>query len=157
MMNLIAEFVFREPNNATTVQEWQMVLVLSDYLSKSTLPETTRNAVFISLFGGSISPVRINVLIKLTATAIAAELPLVLGAVGTLIQQLGCSSSTSLELAKSLVQDFVVFSNKSSDNLRDLPKLAPRFVANFMTSVATLYYNETTPLLEPPNLLLEVS
>lgn len=155
MMQLISEFIFYEPN-MIPVQEFQLVIILSKYLSKNSLPEPTRNAVFMSLFGGSITASRISVLIKLTSTAISAQLPLVLSAVGTLIQQLGCSSPTSLELAKSLVQDFVTYSCKSSQPLQELPKIAPRFAANFMTAVASLYYNEGALQLEPPDLLLEI-
>jgi hypothetical protein len=73
------------------------------------------------------------------------------------MQQLGCNSTPSLELAKFLVQDFVVFSKKASEQLKSLPMVAPRFAANFMTAVAELYLNTSTEKFTPPSdLLLEV-
>lgn len=161
MMSLISEFIFNEHTQhpMSSLQEFYRVLVLSDYFSKPSLPEQTSNAMFILLFGGTISPSRINVLTKLTSTAISAQLSPVLNCVGTLMQQVGFSSVTSIELAKSLVQDFVVFSSKASQQLTELPKIAPRFACNFMTAVTCLYLVEAsqkTPLLEPPSLLLEL-
>lgn len=160
-MALISEFIFNEHTQhpMSSLQEFHLVLALSEYFSKSSLPEQTGNAVFILLFGGTISPSRINVLTKLTSTAISAQLSQVLNCVGTLMQQVGFSSLTSIELAKSLVQDFVVFSSKASQQLTELPNIAPRFACNFMTAVTCLYLilaNHKTPLLEPPFLLLEL-
>uniref|UniRef100_A0A336NA53 CSON010734 protein n=1 Tax=Culicoides sonorensis TaxID=179676 RepID=A0A336NA53_CULSO len=162
MMSLISEFIFSEhlpPHSISSLQEFHLVLALSDYFCKSSLPEQTSNAVFILLFGGTISPARISVLTKLTSTAISAQLSQVLNCVGTLMQQVGFQSVTSIELAKNLVQDFVVFSSKASQQLSDLPKIAPRFACNFMTAVTCLYLVETnqkSPLIEPPFLLLEL-
>ncbi|XP_063700545.1 integrator complex subunit 15 [Culicoides brevitarsis] len=161
MMSLISEFIFYEHTQhpMSSLQEFYLVLELSNYFSKASLAEQTGNAVFILLFGGSISPARINVLTKLTSTAISAQLSQVLNCVGTLMQQVGFSSLTSIELAKSLVQDFVVFSSKASTQLTELPKITPRFACNFMTAVTCLYLIEATqksPLLEPPSLLLEL-
>lgn len=161
MMSLISEFIFSEhaKHPISSLQEFQLVLVLSDYFSKTSLMEQTRNAVFMLLFGGTNSHVRINILIKMTSTAISAQLSHVLNCVGTLIQQVGFLSTSSVELAQSLVQDFVIFSSKSAQQLNDLPKIAPRFASNFMTAVTSLYLNEANqkvPLQEPPDQLLEL-
>lgn len=73
------------------------------------------------------------------------------------MQQLGCTSQPSLELARNLVKDFVTFARKASEQLKTLPMLAPRFSANFMTAVTDLYLNETKgEMLAPPEILLEV-
>lgn len=74
------------------------------------------------------------------------------------MQQLGCTSVPCLELAQNLVTDFIVFSQKSSEQLKSLPMVAPRFSANFMTAVSDLYFNEnkTNQLISPPDTLLEV-
>lgn len=55
------------------------------------------------------------------------------------MQQLGCTSSYSLELAKGLVNDYFVLVPKAVERLQDLPRLAPQFTANFLTAVAELY------------------
>lgn len=75
------------------------------------------------------------------------------------MQQLGCTSHPSLELAQSLVTDFVVFSRKSCEQLKSLPMVAPRFSANFITAVADLYLNDhmkISQLSPPPDILLDV-
>lgn len=74
------------------------------------------------------------------------------------MQQLGCTSSPSLELAQCLITDFVTFSNNSSEQLKTLPMVAPRFSANFMTAVADLYLNDKkiNQLIAPPEILLDV-
>lgn len=78
-------------------------------------------------------------------------------AAGTWMQQLGCTSPPSLELAQCIVKDFVIFSNKSSEQLKSLPMVAPRFAANFMTAVTDLYLNGVKgQLVAPPDLLLDV-
>lgn len=161
MMSLISEFIFHEHTQhpMTPLQEFHLVLALSEYFSKASLSEQTGSAIFLLLFGGTISTARINVLTKLTSTAISSQLSHVLNYVGMLMQQVGFSSCTSIELAKSLVQDFVVLSSKASEQLTELPKIAPRFACNFMTAVTCLYLveaNQKSPLIEPPLLLLKL-
>uniref|UniRef100_U5ERW7 Uncharacterized protein n=1 Tax=Corethrella appendiculata TaxID=1370023 RepID=U5ERW7_9DIPT len=165
-MDFIAEFVFREkkddsrgmygknPPKLSSIEEFQLVLVLCDFFSKPG-PDATRNAVFFSLFGGSIS--RTSVLNKLISTSISGSIAPLLCASGVWLQQLGSSSLPSLELAQCIVRDFITFSNKSSEQLKSLPMVAPRFVANFMTAVTDLYFNSSRgSLVGPPELLLEV-
>ena len=130
-MDLIAEFVFREKSRSTQltiIQEFQLVVVMCEYfLYKSeskTNNEASKNAVFLNLFG-SVTQIRISVLLKLISTAISASIPQVLLSGGIWIQQLGATSAPSLELAQSLVQDFIVYSNKSSLQLKELPDIAP--------------------------------
>ncbi|XP_038104857.1 uncharacterized protein C7orf26 homolog [Culex quinquefasciatus] len=170
-MDLIAEFVFRERKEDHTrsqaqfqkhpamprlssIEEFQLVLVLCEYFSRPG-PDATRNAIFFSLFGGSIS--RTSVLNKLISTAVSGSIAPLLCAAGTWMQQLGCTSPPSLELAQCIVKDFVIFSSKSSEQLKSLPMVAPRFAANFMAAVTDLYLNGGKgQLLAPPDLLLDV-
>lgn len=73
------------------------------------------------------------------------------------MQQLGCTSVPSLELAQSLIKDFITFAKKPSEQLKSLPMIAPRFAANFMTAVSDLYLNESRNNCQPPpSLILEV-
>ncbi|XP_029707687.1 integrator complex subunit 15 [Aedes albopictus] len=170
-MDLIGEFVFRERREdqrgggqqyqkqpvaprLSSIDEFQLVLVLCDFFSRPG-PDATRNAVFFSLFGGSIG--RTSVLNKLISTAVSGSIAPLLCAAGTWMQQLGCTSPPSLELAQCIVKDFVIFSNKSSEQLKSLPMVAPRFAANFMTAVTDLYLNGVKgQLVAPPDLLLDV-
>ncbi|XP_055586999.1 integrator complex subunit 15 [Uranotaenia lowii] len=167
-MDLVAEFVFRERKDdqsrqqqkqapiprLSSIEEFQLVLALCDFFSRPG-PDATRNAVFFSLFGGSIG--RSSVLNKLISTAVSGSIAPLLCAAGTWMQQLGCTSPPSLELAQCIVKDFVIFSNKPSEQLKSLPMVAPRFAANFMTAVTDLYLNGGKgQLAAPPDLLLDV-
>lgn len=93
--------------------------------SKSNTSEASKNAIFLHLFGSIISQIRISVLLKLISTAISASIPQVLLSGGIWIQQVGATSGASLELAQSLVKDFIVYSNKSSLQLKKLPEISP--------------------------------
>ncbi|XP_053698555.1 integrator complex subunit 15 [Sabethes cyaneus] len=170
-MDLIAEFVFRErkddqrnpqqypkqlqfTSRLSSIEEFQLVLVLCNFFSRPG-PDATRNAVFFSLFGGSAG--KTSVLNKLISTAVSGSIAPLLCAAGTWMQQLGCTSPLSLELAQCIVKDFIIFSNKSSEQLKSLPMVAPRFAANFMTAVTDLYLNGGKgQLVAPPDLLLDV-
>lgn len=86
-MDLIGEFVFRERKEdqrnqqqyqkqpitprLTSIEEFQLVLVLCDFFSRPG-PDATRNAVFFCLFGGSIG--RSSVLNKLISTAVSGSI-----------------------------------------------------------------------------------
>lgn len=82
-LELIAEYVFLEKkvrkdfsNNIylTLLQEFQLVVVLGEYFSRPG-PDATRNAVFLSLFGGSaITFSRSRVLVKLISTAVSGSI-----------------------------------------------------------------------------------
>lgn len=138
-MDLISEFIFLEktkdidarkgyvPSAMNLVQEFQLVVALCEFFSRPG-PDATRNAVFLSLFGAATTPVRSDVLVKLISTSVSASIAPLLCAAGTWMQQVGCTSVASTELAQSLVKDFVIFSKKTSEQLRQLPMVAPRSV-----------------------------
>lgn len=62
-------------SSLTLIQEFQLVVVLSEFFSSRSSPEVTKNAVFLSLFG-SVTPyvARSRVLIKLISTAISGSI-----------------------------------------------------------------------------------
>lgn len=85
-MELIAEFIFCEKSekdrhshydkntgSLTLIQEFQLVVVLAEFFSIPG-PDAARNTIFLSLFGGSITPSRISVLIKLISTSISCSI-----------------------------------------------------------------------------------
>lgn len=45
------------------------------------------------------------------------------------------TNTACLELAQRLIEDFIVFSNKGPEQLKDLPAIAPRFVSNLITAL----------------------
>lgn len=132
-MDLISEFIFLEKTKGATyavhsmslLQEFQLVVVLCEFFSKPG-PDATRNTIFLSLFGGTITPNRSNILNKLISTSVSGFIAPLLCAAGTWMQQLGCTSIPSSELAQNLVKDFVTFSRKTSEQLKQLPLVAPR-------------------------------
>lgn len=73
------------------------------------------------------------------------------------MQQLGCTSSHSLDLCKHLIKDFFK-SSEQKGTLDKLGQLAPRFTANFMTGVAEHYLklDMKNGFSSPPPLLLEI-
>lgn len=172
-MTLISEFIFLEKfkdtdfrknanavpfltSQMTSIQEFQLILVLIEFFSRPG-PDATRNAVFLSLFGGNLTPNRSSVLCKLISTSVSGSVSAVLCAAGTWMQQLGCTSAPSLEIAQNLVKDFVTFAKKTSEQLKQLPLVAPRFAANIMTAVADLYMNDQRgAFISPPDMLLDV-
>ncbi|XP_055385131.1 integrator complex subunit 15 isoform X2 [Condylostylus longicornis] len=170
-MDLIAEIIFLEKSkevdvrktgfqqgpNLSLIQEFQLVIVLSEFFSHPG-PDATRNAVFLSLFGGNITPGRTSVLVKLISVSISVAIPPLLCAAGTWMQQLGCTSGPSCELVQCLIKDFIIFSKITSEQLKQLPLVAPRFAANFMTTVADLYLNDlkSEVLVAPPDMILEL-
>lgn len=179
-MELISEFVFQERIRDTDlrhklgnrhsnspqmlfsqlnlIQEFQLVLALIEYFSRPG-SDATRNAVFLSLFGSNLNPGRSSILSKLISTSISGSVAPCLASAGCWMQQLGCTSSASTEIARNLVKDFVTYSKKTSEQLKMLPMVAPRFASNFMTAVADLYMNESFGsggMVPPPDMLLEV-
>lgn len=168
-----------QQSTLTLMQEFQLVVVLSEFFSRQG-PEMSKNAMFLSLFGSS-SPAqqfisRSRVLVRLVSTAVSGSIEPVLRffllfglyynlitlqilrTAGTWMQQLGPTSEPCLELSRRLVEDFISFSKKCSDQLRTLPQVAPRFTLNFMTSVTDLYLHEQKNGQQqmPPDLLLEI-
>lgn len=157
VMDMITEAIYSSGSNAhglTTTQELQRIVGLLEYF-ESPGPEANRNSMFLSLFSRNMTNDRIRLLGKLISTAISAVIAPVLCAAGTWMQQLGCTSQCSLDLAENLIQDFVTYSSRVCDQLESLPLIAPRFAANFMTSVCELYLSDargsnTNP---PPEIL----
>lgn len=121
------------------IQELQLLEVLCDYFS---LPggnsDAARNTVFMNLFPDTHKD-RSRLLVKLVSISISTRSRPVLSATGIWMQQLGCTSAYSLELAKGLVNDYFVLVPKAVQRLQDLPQLAPQFTANFLTAVAELF------------------
>lgn len=151
---------YNQSTNMSLVQEFQLVVVLCEFFSRPG-PDSTRNVVFLSLFGGTLTPSRSSILIKVISTAVSGSIAPLLSAAGTWMQQLSPTSMPCRELAEQLVNHFVIFSKKCDEQLRSLPMVAPRFAANFMTSVADFYLVDTMPstnkkLVPPPDLLLEI-
>ncbi|XP_013102440.2 integrator complex subunit 15 [Stomoxys calcitrans] len=173
IMQLISEFVFLEKTKEVDVrrgqspqsysnmqmnkiQEFQLILVLIEFFSQPG-PDSTRNAVFLSLFGSNLTPQRTKILCKLISTSVSGSVAPLLSSAGTWMQQVGCTTPPSLEVAQSLVSDFIIFSRKTSEQLKQLPLVAPHFAANLMTAVADLYLNEQRgTLTPPPDALLDV-
>lgn len=81
-IDLISEFVFAEKGKETDSrsayqqttlslsQEFQLIVVLCEYFSKPG-KDATRNAMFLSLFGGSITTSRSSILVKLISTSVS--------------------------------------------------------------------------------------
>lgn len=124
-------------------------------------PEVTKNAMFLSLFGGGSSATpyiaRSRVLVRLISTAVSCSISAVslkiepillpyqsvfffqiLRAAGTWMQQLGPTSDPCLELSQRLVEDFVHFSKKCSDQLKSLPLIAPRYFFRFKFRISKI-------------------
>ncbi|XP_037890533.1 uncharacterized protein C7orf26 isoform X2 [Glossina fuscipes] len=138
------------------IQEFQLILVLIEFFSQPG-PDATRNAVFLSLFGTNLTPQRSKTLSKLISTAVSGSVAPLLSSAGTWMQQVGCTTTPSLEMAQSLVSDFIIFSRKTPEQLKQLPLVAPHFAANLMTAVADLYLNDQRgSLVAPPDALLDV-
>lgn len=173
IMQLISEFVFLERSKdmdvrrgqsplaygnmqLNKIQEFQLILVLIEFFSQPG-PDSTRNAVFLSLFGTNLTPQRSKILCKLISTSVSGSVAPLLSSAGTWMQQVGCTTPPSLEVAQSLVSDFIIFSRKTSEQLKQLPLVAPHFAANLMTAVADLYLNDQRGNLSPPpDALLDV-
>lgn len=78
------------------------------------------------------------------------------------MQQLGPTSAPCLELAYHIIQDFIIFSKKCTNQLKCISSIAPRFAINLMTAMADLYLNDSKSTdfyiqsIVPPNILLDV-
>lgn len=144
VMDMISETIFSSNSShpLTTTQELQRIVGLIEYFETPGRPEANRNSIFLSLFSRNMSSDRIRLLGKLISTSISAVIAPVLCAAGTWIQQQGASSQSTLELTENLIQDFVTYSSRVCDQLESLPMIAPRFAANFMTSVCELYLSD---------------
>ncbi|XKL69579.1 hypothetical protein PGB90_007348 [Kerria lacca] len=167
-MELITEFVFCEVDRRSMkkkklnhIQEMQLLEVLSDYFAynhNTTLGgDAARNTVFMSLFPHTYVE-RCQLLVKLVSIAVCTNNIPLLSATGVLMQQIGCTSKFSIELAKGLINDYFTLLPESSIKLHDLPSKAPLFTANFLTALAEIYFTagtEDNPLI-PSNSLLNI-
>lgn len=149
-MELITEFVFCEVDRRgvkkkrlSRIQEMQLLEVLSDYFAyshnSSLGGDVARNTVFMSLFPHTCVE-RCQFLVKLVSIAICTNNIPLLSATGVLMQQFGCTSKFSIELAKGLIKDYFVLLPESSYKLRKLPSKAPLFTANFLTALLEIYF-----------------
>lgn len=77
-MEIISEFVFCEDRRGSRrgglnpLQELQLIDVICDYLSACS-NETTKNTIFLSLFGGMESQRRLKILSILASMAVSAS------------------------------------------------------------------------------------
>lgn len=163
-MDIISEFVFCESDRRggrrgaglTPLQDLQLIDIICDYLSACT-NETTKNTVFLSLFGGMESQRRLKILSILASMAVSASSTPVLLAVGVWLQQMGCSSSQSLQLVENVIRDHFYLNTSNQLALRSLANTAPQFVSNFITAVTELYMHDAQGSTKlPPKNLLEV-
>lgn len=162
-MELITEFVFYEVDRRgnkrkkmPAIQELMLLEILCDYLSRPNFTEVWRNSIFMSLFPSSYVE-RTRLLVKLVSLSISINNTLVLNATAILIQQVGCTSKFSIQLAQGLVNDHLMLMAIGCKDLQDLPHIAPLFTANFLTAVAEIYFTSTkSQLIPPPPRLIEV-
>lgn len=174
IMQLISEFVFLEKDtdsrrsgsqnaqfkrssaNFNKFEEFQMIMTLIDYFSQQDT-DCTRNAIFISLFGPNLNQLRTKILCKLVSTSISGAVAPVLLSVGTWMQQIGCATTSCQDVAQSIVSDFVTFSHKISEQMKQLPIVAPHFTANLITAITHLYVNDQrNPITLPPDGLVDL-
>ncbi|XP_028175261.1 integrator complex subunit 15 [Ostrinia nubilalis] len=163
-MDIISEFVFCETDRRgsrrgagiSPLQELQLIDVICEYLS-ACASETTKNTIFLSLFGGMESQRRLKVLSILASMAVSASSTPVLLAVGVWLQQMGCSSSQSLQLVENIIRDHFFLNTSNRMMLKSLATTAPQFVSNFITAVTELYMHDIQGTRKmPPRNLLEV-
>ncbi|KAJ0178039.1 hypothetical protein K1T71_005862 [Dendrolimus kikuchii] len=163
-IDIISEFVFCEVDRRSgrrgaglsPLQELQLTDIICDYLSACT-NETTKNTVFLSLFGGMESQRRLKILSILASMAVSASSTPVLLAVGVWLQQMGCSSPQSLQLVENVIRDHFYLNTSNQKALRSLANTAPQFVSNFITAVTELYKPDAQGVKKlPPKNLLEI-
>ncbi|KAG6456825.1 hypothetical protein O3G_MSEX009970 [Manduca sexta] len=163
VMDVIAEFVFCESDRRsgrrgpglTPLQEVQVVDIICEFISDLS-DETTKNTIFLSLFGGMESQKRLNTLSILASMAISASSTPALLAVGVWLQQMGCSSPQSIQLVENIIRDHFYLNTSNQAALRSLANTAPQFVANFITAVTELYMHDSHGTKKPLKNLLEV-
>lgn len=161
-LDLMSEFIFSEIDrrgNKRTVPlsplvELQLLEILFEYFNGVT-NETTRNAVFLSLFSGNTAMQRAGILNKLVSLAIGIPSPAILMAASTLMQQLGCTSPICCKLAEAIVYDYFHLIPGVADRMKVLPSIALVFTANFLTAVVENYFNTPREQVFPPENLLE--
>lgn len=146
-LDLMSEFVFCEVDRRGNkraaplgqLTELQLLEVLFDYFN-STSNEVFRNTVFLSLFSGSMAVLRSGTLSKFISVAIGTMSQPVLMCASVWMQQLGSTSPSSCKLGETIVNDYFVLVPGVTQQLNMLPKIAPQFVANFLTTVTEIFY-----------------
>ncbi|CAF4927537.1 unnamed protein product [Pieris macdunnoughi] len=163
-MDITSEFIFcevdrrgvRRGTGLNPLQELQLIDILSEYISTCN-NETTKNTIFLSLFGSMESQRKLKILSILASMAVSASCTPVLLALGVWLQQMGCSSPQSLKLAQSVIQDHFYLNTTNQNCLKSLATTAPQFVSNFITAVTDLYMCDSQGASKmPPKNLLEV-
>ncbi|XP_041987021.1 uncharacterized protein C7orf26 [Aricia agestis] len=160
-MDIISEFVFCEADRRgrrglNSLQELQLIDIICDYIS-SCSNETTKNTIFLSLFGGMESQRKLKILSILASMAVSASSTPVLLAVGVWLQQMGSSSPQSLQLVENIIRDHFHLNTTNQAALKSLATTAPQFVSNFITAVTELYMHDGINEKKlPPRNLLEV-
>ncbi|KAG8042338.1 hypothetical protein G9C98_004972 [Cotesia typhae] len=153
--DLMIEFVFgevdklKQQKKPESLQEFQLIEVLSDFFRDPDRSPAVRNAVFLFLFPGECP--RYEILGNLVSLSISTQNRQVLDSTGMWMQQLGSTSAQSVDLAKHILNDFFGFSPNSIDKLKQLPVLVPYFTANLLTAIGEVY-----KFLDPPNELLKL-
>lgn len=132
------------------IRHLELLVMICEYFNKTKIKQdndnccgdTALNAIFMTLFPQfGAPPQRTNMLVSLVSLAISTYSNLILQSAGVQMQQLGCSSKYSLQLADGLVKKFFTFINAENKSLYLLPQNAPLFTANLMTSLSELYFN----------------
>ncbi|XP_023937679.1 integrator complex subunit 15 [Bicyclus anynana] len=161
-MDIISEFVFCETDRRgnrrglNPLQELQLIDIICDYISACT-NETTKNTIFLSLFGSMESQRKLKILSILASMAVSASSTPVLLAVGVWLQQMGSSSPQSLQLVENVIRDHFYLNTSNQTALKVLAKTAPQFVSNFITAVTELYMHDLQRVKKmPPKNLLEI-
>ncbi|XP_063978039.1 integrator complex subunit 15 [Diachasmimorpha longicaudata] len=153
---LINEFVFgeieklKQQKKTRALQEFQLIEVLSEFFRNPDHSPAVRNAIFLLLFPAEYP--RYEILGNLVSMAIATQNREVLDSSGMWIQQLGSTSTQSVDLAKHILDDYFVYTPNSIDKLNKLPVLVPHFTANLLTAIGEVYRLE-----DPPNKLLKLA
>lgn len=132
------------------IRHLELLVMICDYFDETNLKQdvdnccgdTALNAIFMTLFPQfGAPPQRTNMLVSLVSLAISTYCNLILQSAGVQMQQLGCSSKYSSQLADGLVKKFFTFISAENTSLHLLPENAPLFTANLMTSLSELYFN----------------
>lgn len=132
------------------IRHLELLVMICDYFNKTKIKQdsdnccgdTALNAIFMTLFPQfGAPPQRTNMLVSLVSLAISSYSNLILQSAGVQMQQLGCSSKYSLQLADGLAKKCFTFVGTINTSLYLLPQNAPLFTANLMTALSELYFN----------------
>lgn len=149
-MDLMSEFVFGEIERRkkrglqVSIQELQLIDILSDFFESPGGSAAVRNAVFLSLYPAETQ--RHKILGNLVSLSIATQNKAVLNAAGIWMQQLGSTSPQSVALARHVLNDYFVLIPSSVDRLKQLPNLVPHFTANLLTAIGEVYKDKNPPI-----------